>query len=270
MQEASSPAGGVASGSSDARYRRVLLKNLSASARHDPAERRRVHDLVRLGLERVCAANPAVVLADELAILDRQFALLEADPDHYAESVPDGPSRPEPQPSRPRSSSPMHEAPLVAPAVSPVRPTPAAADGPPPARVKGRGIAWAALGLAGLALLAAVEARSCGWIATRCFDSGWIAADSIRSRDIKIPHGLGTPPGRLQLWFSATADGALGYATEFSWLNPSSGNPVNVAADKDNVFIAITGGIPLRSVYSGDSTVWTNHSRGFLRVRAER
>lgn len=217
-----------------ARYRRILLSSLDADARRDPVRRQRAFELLQRKLEDFCAANASIPLDDEMQGLRREFAALKRDPDGYGEKA--------------------------APSAASVAPQPG-----PPRRV------WLRPTLTAAALLLFwFEARSCGWFVARCFDSGWFAADTKRSQNLRVAHGLGATPGRMQLWFSPNAQGEPAHATEFNWPSPPSGNPVSVWVDSKNVVVAITGGTVFRNVYDGDTTVWTRYDEGYLRIVAQR
>ncbi len=244
------------SGSSESLYRRFFLAQMLAGEMRDEQARLQAYDKVRSGLIRVAATNPAINLEEEVARLDAEFALLVADPDGYDQKgcEASGPVLTD----RETASPPVFATPRrMLPVSAPVVPTAA-----------GRStLAWLAMLLGFAAFLVALEGRGCGWFMPRCHVSDWVAVDNKTSRSIRIPHGLGVVPTRMQLWFSPTRDGAVAFATEFNWVWSSTGNPVNVAVDNKHVIIAITGGILLRGVYDADTTTWTSYNAGFFKVQ---
>jgi hypothetical protein len=100
------------------------------------------------------------------------------------------------------------------------------------------------------------------------YDSGWIAVDNKVNRDLRIPHGLGHAPTQITVWFSPTSTADVVYPVTWPWAANLSGNPVQIAVDRDAVTLKIYGGAPLHGVWSSSTGVWTPYASGFFRITA--
>ncbi len=107
----------------------------------------------------------------------------------------------------------------------------------------------------------------CGWLLNWCYDSGWVEV-ARGSRSVPFDHGLGRAPGRLQVLFSPTQNGEIGYPIEFRWSDTIPGNPVAATLDAAQVRLELWDGAPLRATYDAATGRWTSHDRGRIRVRA--
>ncbi|MGL4440781.1 MAG: hypothetical protein ACRCUE_16085 [Bosea sp. (in: a-proteobacteria)] len=241
------------------RYRRIFLAHLDEQSAKDPTKRQRLFDTIRDRLVELAQADPSVDIEKEIDALSLEYNQMCVAPDAYMATggaINREAQAPEPRVATDDSQSSVN--------VAQMQPT---------TLVKPRTVMWpslAAMTLATVALLVSIESQTCGWIVARCSDSGWIRADTVRNHTLKVPHNLGSVPSRLQIWFSADADGALTYPTEFGFGPAQSGNPVTVSVNANEIGFHIYQDVPLRGVFNAETGKWTNYTTGYLRFVVSR
>jgi hypothetical protein len=274
------------------RYRALLLRQFSQPGSWDAAKAETLVLAVRDRLMSLAASNKSFDLGGELDALNDEYDQLLENPEAYLAGGRDAAS---PKPAS-HFAAPQRDTDATQPTVAPVTgaagqmprddiepagisapasdrsaPEHAVVSAPPSRLGRAAKLAIAATFMvAAAALLAAADVATCGLISKRCFDSGWMKADNSKNTTLRLPHGMGGTPARLQVWFSPNATGVPAYPTEFRWPSTDSGNPINISADDTDIRIAISANIYLRGIWDADTDRWTHYRSGYLRTVAQR
>jgi hypothetical protein len=251
-------------------YRNLFRKHLDLRTGLDAEKRKLVFKSISDRLYQLAERDPAFDLDKQLDVLGTEFSKLEADALNYLQEVPDGSapviatsSRDGPSHGQMSEPGQMHGPEHLPPPQAP-------GETPSPMKPPNR-FSWLALLLAGGALLLAVSlSATCGIIIKHCHDTGWVKMDNSTTQTIRLPHGLGTVPGRLDAWFSPSAEGTPAYAMQYRWSVSESGNPINIYASADQISFDIFAGVPLRGTWDGATQSWTLHRQGYVRIIVSR